>query len=408
MFNRLTALDAINPVDLSRFVEEDLSHKDLVVRVAERESVRREDLSVPRLEALLALESDFGRGSKSLAELLVLERQGASLSAIAGFLHEGPDAKQLLESLLRQSAPPDRFAHNQLYARLHLDETLGSESAAMARILDYREPCLDLAALWDFLDGQLERNSSEPIAGLQERRQVLEKLLSENSSAQALTGSRLQSLVDLNRVFAANPEAMKRILEAENSAGVSLADLRNLNDAKIGGAILEKFTSGSDSVDKFQPVSWSYLKALEDRLQPDQAIASRFAELIHDGLDPRGLTEHLFRGNLSASLLEKQIREGATAKQLDADRLLAVGAIKLSFGDRPEVIARLLRLEEQGMDLKPLSDFIGANHSHENVIAEQVLDGASAAELLPARLSALEWAQRFLEPSLPRTRVFSL
>ncbi len=86
------------------------------------------------------------------------------------------------------------------------------------------------------------------------------------------------------------------------------------------------------------------------------------------------------------------IQDGASAKQLDADRLSAVNAIESSFEERPEIIARLLHLEAEGLDLKPLSLFIDGN-SRSNLVAKMVQDGASAAELLPARLSALEWAQ---------------
>ena len=68
-------------------------------------------------------------------------------------------------------------------------------------------------------------------------------------------------------------------------------------------------------------------------------------------------------------------------------------AIESSFTDRPEIIARLLQLEDEGMELAPLAEFINGDSSQRDFVAKLVQNGASAAELVPARLNALEWAQ---------------
>ena len=90
--------------ELNHFIDADPSHKDLVARVVERNSVQRDDLSVPRLKALLTLEADLGAKSENLAELLVRERQGTPIRPIAEFMLVGPEAQQIVKSLLNQSA----------------------------------------------------------------------------------------------------------------------------------------------------------------------------------------------------------------------------------------------------------------------------------------------------------------
>ncbi len=158
---------------------------------------------------------------------------------------------------MNQSAPSRYFEANQLYARLYLNQTFGPDSPSIARLLEYRNDAPNLAGLSDFLFGEFEPESSDTAAREQERKEALEKALSDKLPAQYLSGSRLQSVVGLNRLFADRPEALKRIFDAEHNGTDYLDDLLGLNQTKIGRAVLEKFISGSDSIERLQPSSWA-------------------------------------------------------------------------------------------------------------------------------------------------------
>ena len=406
-----------------------------------------------RLKALAALNLEFGADSPAVTRLL--EREGTApmlLKSVADFIGHDAARKLMVQQLLDLDTPVGFLTEPQLVGRWRLNAHFGSDSTVMQKLSGYDPGSLNLDYLAKFVDGGFMERKQAPLAigepSLAERKALLQELIDDGTAAGALAGLRLQSLAELRVAFGRDSEVLRLILAGEKGYGYSLNELTEFMESNTGRAFVEQAleapkptADGAEREFDWSPSRWRALVALEQELKPDPAMAKRLVDMVGAGVRPDHLVAFI-NGDISQTAprfaasheseklpLDQDIEEGAGEKtngaapelaklrrarlvrqeleneatlvpvRLDPYRLASVEYLDALFQRNPEVMPHLLALENQGLDLSALLQFIkrydGTSSicARADLVAQIVARGASSGELEGGRLEGLFWAQ---------------
>ena len=225
----------------------------------------------------------------------------------------------------------------------------------------------------------------------------MERIVESNPKPEQLNASRLNLLAHLEKSFGAG-SAMQQIEKMNGNSLLNLDRYLKGRNVEVKIEHIKQLADRGASLAELNPLRLMGIDTINELLGCDPPLKARLLSLESKGLSLGEVGAFLSKAGPAQlpearALLSKLIEEEAPSL-LDQQYLKARLQLPHYFSSKPQTVAALIDLANQGLDLKEINRFISRHQSmteaRATLVAEEIDRGIAPDKLGYERLNALE------------------
>ena len=334
------------------------------------------------LDGRYLFEHSLGKGNKRFEQLMAQVENGeVSFSDIGRSFHEKDDA-QYITRMIYGGADASQLRQPVLEKIMQLLRNLSADDETTKKILVLQKQGLDASALcmsWPYLDSNYTN--------------VISNLIKRGVNADQLSGIKLSPPELLKSLAGPASPISLRMSEIQDSHLDDVRDLLNFVGAAPDKRIplLESQISHNNLHYSLDVNRLRALETLFETFGSESQVVSKLLQLEQKGLDlsflPKFWTDSGLASPDKLAFLAHELEKTDKPEDLSFQRLRAKYALYEYFDDDSLISKNLLELEEKGLSISQLVDFISQNPAYnKSIVEELVSSGAGVEELRTYRL----------------------